>query len=234
YKNADEIVAVSDTYRDRGLAVNQNKAKGLTVYLGTDIAKFDEIASVAKKDTTKPFTVAYIGTLGASYNLIDVEKSIKLLMDKGLKIKFVIMGDGPQRKCFEEFAKKLKIDAEFLGRLPYDEMVKHLVVADIAVNPIQRGSAASIINKVGDYAVAGLAVVNTQECLEYRNKIDELKIGLNANNGDIEGIANAIEKLYKDKSLREEMGANNRKWAEEMFDRKKTYMDIVKLVEKGN
>ncbi|MEG1790799.1 MAG: glycosyltransferase family 4 protein [Clostridia bacterium] len=232
YKNADEIVAVSDTYKDRGLAVNIKNAKGLTVYLGTNIAKFDEIASVATNDVTRPFTVVYIGTLGASYNLIDVEKAIKLLIDKGLNIKFLVIGDGPQRNEFEMSAKALNINAEFTGLLPYVEMVKRLVGADLAVNPIHSGSAASIINKVGDYAAGGLAVINTQESVEYRDKIEELNIGFNVKNGDVLGIAEAIEKLYENKALRIEMGANNRKWAETSFDRAKTYMDIVKMVEK--
>ena len=44
-------------------------------------------------------------------------------------------------------------------------MVGMLGVCDIAVNSISKGAAQSIINKHGDYAAAGLPVVNTQESL---------------------------------------------------------------------
>ena len=40
--------------------------------------------------------------------------------------------------------------------MSYEDMVQTLVQCDIAVNPIIKGAAQSIINKVGDYAAAGL------------------------------------------------------------------------------
>lgn len=58
-------------------------------------------------------------------------------------------------------------------------MVGLLCSCDIAVNPIKKGSAGSIINKVGDYAAAGIPVVNTQENLEYKNILEEYNAGIN-------------------------------------------------------
>ena len=49
--------------------------------------------------------------------------------------------------------------------------------------------------------------------------------------GEIEVVANKIEVLYKDKNLRARLGKNNRKLAEEKFDRKKTYIEIKNLIE---
>ena len=48
-----------------------------------------------------------------------------------------------------------------------------------------------------------------------------------------DNLKNKIEILIKDKKLRKELGNNNRKLAEEKFDRKKTYNQIVKIIE-GN
>ena len=44
-------------------------------------------------------------------------------------------------------------------------------------------------------------------------------------------MAERILKLYNDKSLREKLGKNNRKLAEEKFDRRKSYLPIKKLIE---
>lgn len=74
---------------------------------------------------------------------------------------------GGERERLEGVAKEQGLDVTFTGDLPYPKMVATLCECDFAVNPIRRG-AASIINKVGDYAAAALAVVNTQECEEYR------------------------------------------------------------------
>ena len=143
------------------------------------------------------------------------------------------MGSGPLKNQFETYAKDKNINCEFTGRLEYPEMVRTLCSCDIAVNSITHGAAQSIINKVGDYAAAGLPVINTQENSEYRNLVEKYNIGYNCENSNKQDIANKIEILIKDKKLRKELGNNNRKLAEEKFDREKTYNQIVKIIE-GN
>lgn len=118
----------------------------------------------------------------------------------------------------------------FTGRLPYTEMVGMLGVCDIAVNPISKGAAQSIINKHGDYAAAGLPVLNTQESLEYRNLVDEYQMGLNCNNNDPKDLAEKIQVILEDSKLKEKMGKNSRRLAEARFDRKRTYDAIYKMI----
>ena len=107
-----------------------------------------------------------------------------------------------------------------------------LAACDIAVNPIMHNAAQSIINKHGDYAASGIPVLNTQECREYRDLVNEYKMGFNCKNGDAEGLANKLQRLIKDKSLRLQMGKNARKCAEERFDRKHSYLDLIKEIER--
>lgn len=235
YSNADEIVAVSNTYLNRALSVNKKCNKGLSVFLGTDLNYFDKCKiNGLKKCNDQIIKIAYIGTLGYSYDIISVMKAIKLLNNKGIKnIKFIIMGDGPLRNRFENFAKKNDINCEFTGRLEYEKMIGVLCSCDIAVNPINKGSAGSIINKVGDYAMAGLPVVNTQECPEYKELLSKYEAGVNAMNGNALDISEKIKFLILNKKVRENMGKNNRRLAVEKFDREKTYNQIVKIIE-GN
>ena len=232
YKNSNEIVAVSDTYVNRALKENKKNAKGISVYLGTDLKYFDE----CKKNNIVKFNnniirICYIGTLGTSYDIISIIDSIKLLNNKGIKnIKLIIMGDGPKRKEFEEHAKSSNINYKFTGRINYEKMVGLMCSCDIAVNPIVGTSVASIINKVGDYAAAGLPVINTQECEEYKNLLNTYNAGINCKNKDIENISKALEKLIKNKNLRIKLGKGNRKLAEDKFDREKTYKKIIKMI----
>ncbi len=233
YSLADDIVAVSNTYADRAGKYNKKYKNKLSVFLGTDLEYFDE----CKKENEiiyhdNVFRIAYIGTLGHSYNIKCVIDSIKILKEKQINnILFVVMGSGPLKYEFEKYAKEQGINAEFTGRLNYQEMVGKLCSCDIAVNPIAKGAAQSIINKVGDYASASLPVISTQECVEYRKLVEDYMIGYNIENQDVNDLADKIEMLYKDKDLRERLGANNRKLAEEKFDRKKTYIEIKNLIE---
>lgn len=229
YSHSDEILAVSQTYVDRGLSVCTKNKKSLSVYLGTNLKYFDKCALENKVSFNDGLIrIAYIGTLGTSYDIKTVIDAVKILMTKKINnIKFVVMGDGPLRNSFEEYARENNINYEFTGKLEYPKMVGFLSSCDIAVNPIVGLSVASIINKVGDYAAAGLPVINTQNSQEYRNLIDNYSAGFNCENGNASDIADKMEKLITNRKLRINMGKGNRLLAEEKFDRDKTYKDII-------
>ncbi len=230
YKNADDLIAVSNTYLERALQVKKNYRNILSVFLGTELKHFDEFKE-ENKNKDSYFKLAYVGTLGHSYDIKCIIDSIKILNDKGLNnIKFIIMGSGPLKNKFEEYAKEKNVNCEFTGRLDYDKMVKKLCSCNIAINPISKGAAQSIINKVGDYAMAGLPVISTQECKEYRNLVEKYNIGFNCENNNAKDVANKIEILYNNESLRVTMGKNNRKLAEEKFDREVTYNKILNII----
>lgn len=233
YSNADKIVAVSQTYVERALKVNKKCNEGQSVFLGTELCKFDSYLN--QKNTiikpTNEIWVAYVGTLGHSYDLETVIKAIKILNNKGINnIKFIVMGDGPLRNKFEKFASELNVSVEFMGSLIYSKMVSMLSMCDIAVNPIIKNSAASIINKHADYLAAGLPIINSQESLEFRGLLLKYDAGFNSRNNDPIDFSEKLLKLSENLDLRKKMGENSRKLAEEKFNRLKTYKKIVNIL----
>lgn len=233
YASADNIISVSETYLKRALKVNTKVNKGDVIYLGTDLSKFDEILkeNYYRNKPNNEIWIAYVGTLGHSYDLTSVFDALYILKKEGYtSIKFIVMGDGPLKKKFMDYAKSKEIYCEFTGRLPYNEMVGLLAVCDIAVNPISKGAAQSIINKHGDYAAASLPVLNTQECSEYRDLVAEYHMGINCKNNDSKDLAEKFKILLNDKKLRKRMGENSRLLAEERFDRRKTYLQIMEII----
>lgn len=233
YAQADKIIAVSETYKQRGLLSNKKDNHGLCVYLGTDLDRFDALsksASIKKPDDE--IWIAYVGTLGHSYNIEIIFDALNLISN-GIteKVVFHILGDGPYIERFKEYSKGCTVASVFHGRLDYATMAVFLVNCDIAVNPIVKGAAQSIINKHADYAAAGLPVVNTQECAEYRNLITRYQCGINCEVLDTKQVAEALLKLINDESLRRTMGKASRRMAEERFDRKETYNQILEQIE---
>lgn len=231
YRNADKIVAVSDTYLNKILQINPNGI-GQTVYLGTDLKDFDKLAEENKfYKSDDEFWITYIGTLGHSYDIKLVIDALEIVNNRGVKgIKFILIGDGPLKDKFENYASNKNVNVNFVGKLEYAKMVGRLVESDIAVNPIIKGAAGSIINKVGDYAAAGLAVLNTQDCKEYCKLLEKWNAGINSLSGNPVDLANNIIKLYSDNNLRLKMGRNNRKLAENMFDRNESYKKILEFL----
>lgn len=230
YKRADVICAVSDTYCKRAASVNRKVSETFTVFLGTNLATFDRYALedpiLRKKDDE--IWLAYCGTLGSSYDLIcAIDAVVKI---NNPLIKFIVMGDGPKKNEFEEYAKSKNANVIFVGRLQYNQMCSLLSSCDITINPIAHRAAASIINKHADYAACGLPTVSTQENSEYRELINKYHMGFNCNNNDVDDLSEKIKILVNDKKLREEMGKNARQCAEEKFNRKYTYQKLIKVI----
>ena len=233
YKQADEIVAVSRTYCERAMRVNTKCSTSHTVFLGTRLADFD--ANVSRYQPPEKAEgerwLAYCGTLGNSYDLTCVFDALALIQQRGIvPPKFIIMGDGPRQAEFKAYAEKLNLNVQFTGRLPYAEMCGLLCACDMTVNPITKGAAGSIINKHADYAASGLPVLNTQESPEYRNLVDEYKIGLNCENGNAKDLAEKLIYLMADPELCLRMGDNARRCAEECFDREHSYQKIEQII----
>lgn len=233
YKQADRIIAVSEIYKQRGIRKNKKDRKGLCVYLGTDLKTFDYNSHKfqVEKDRDEIWIV-YVGTLGSSYNVDLIIDALDLLHDDiREKIVFKIFGDGPYMSKLKRHARSCKARIDFMERMEYSRMSAYLIHSDIAVNPIIRGAAQSIINKHADYAAAGLPVINTQECEEYRNLIEKYHCGINCTVDSVEETGKAINTLAQNIKLRVEMGRNSRKMAEELFDRSHTYGEIIHGIE---
>ncbi len=235
YRMADRIVAVSKTYESRAQRVRKRPCTASTVFLGTDLVRFDDGRKERPALEKKPGEIwlGYIGTLGHSYDLKSVINALDCMRDKSYynQIRFVVMGDGPLRSVFEDYAAEKCVNVSFLGKLPYSQMVATLCACDIAVNPITKGAAQSIINKHGDYASAGIPIVSSQECSEYRLLVETWNMGINCACADPRDMADALSRLIEDETLRGEMGKNARRCAEECFDRQMTYPRIVETIE---
>lgn len=79
------------------------------------------------------------------------------------------------------------------------------------------------------HAMAGLPVINTQECQEYRDLLVKYNAGINCECANIEELARAIDLLVRTPELRKDLGKNSLRLGEELFDRARTYRQILKL-----
>lgn len=233
YSRADRIMAVSDTYVKRGLACNHKDKHGLSIYIGTDPELV--VKELSGKTVHKPnneFWIGYVGALGYSYDIklvIDAIEKVSLKNDR--KIIFKVMGDGDLRLEFEAYAEKKNVTCDFTGFLSYGQMMATLKSCDVAVNPIVGESVSSIINKVSDYAMAGVPVINSQKSEEYRNLLIRYKCGINCSNGNSDDFAKAIEYFLNNSNEAKIMGKNAERLGNEKFDRQKTYPKVVEVIE---
>ena len=169
--------------------------------------------------------------LGHSYDLCGVMDAMKLLIEQGSDmVELLIMGDGPLKEKFEDYAKQNNLPVRFTGRLAYTDMVKMLVKCDIGLNVLVGKSDASIINKHADYVSAAIPVINVQKNQEFGELLVAYDAGLMCSPGDTQALATAIRFLAEDEEARKRMGMNSRRLAEDKFDRNKTYQEIINVI----
>lgn len=234
YAAADEMMAVSNEYLQRGLSVNTKAKNSTAVYIGAIFDKFysgiEKYANGIEKKEDEIW-VTYAGTLGSTYDLYTLLDAAEVLKKKGHdNIIIKIIGQGPEGNNLRQYAKGKNItNVDFVGFVDYEKMAAYLSKSDMTVNSIKKRAAQSIINKVADYFAAGIPCLNGSLCNEMRSLIDDYKAGLNFEPENVESLVESILRIVSDKELAALFGSNAKILAEEKFDRSKTYHQIIDL-----
>lgn len=234
YACADELVAVSKEYLDRALKVNKKSKNPEVVYIGSILELFDEGVRTIAPGIHKPegeFWLTYAGTIGSSYDLKTAIDAMEIISKKAPNVRLKILGQGPDRPALEAHANSKGLPVDFVGFVKYAEMAAYLSKSDIALNSIKKGASQSIINKVADYYAAGIPMLNSCWCEEQIWLNDHFKVGVNHKPEDVTEFVEKFTLLYNDEALRQEMGANARRLAEERFDRANSYKTLIKVIE---
>ncbi|OPZ24684.1 MAG: putative glycosyl transferase [bacterium ADurb.BinA186] len=232
YRNADAVVAVSQTYMDRVKQVRKGAFPNAVAPIGADV---DYVHSIVNKTTiVKPdgeFWISYIGTFGKSYDLktlIDTVSSLNQAYFSNIHLK--LLGSGPEEAELKRYAAKSRGNIDFVGLLPYDQMCQHLAVSDLGVNPIVGNSVASLINKVADYAACSLPVLNTQLCPEYQKILSDCHAGINVENGSSIALQKAILICLKNPLKLAELKKGAYELSLHYLSRAKSQSDILALI----
>lgn len=143
-----------------------------------------------------------------------------------------ILGDGPDKAKLEALAAELSAPVDFLGYQDYPSMAAWLSKSDIVVNSLVKTAAQSIVTKIGDYLASRSPMINTGSSPEFRGKVASEGFGINVEAEDPVALADAIEELARNSSLRKIMAAKGRRVAEEQFDQPHSYQTIVDLIRK--
>ena len=114
-----------------------------------------------KKDAT--INVGFVGSLYWWQGVHLLVQAIAILKKKIKNIRLIIIGDGHQRKLIEHLCKKVSIEYEITGFLPYIEALKRFLELDILVVPRLRTTNTELIipKKVIEAWALGIPVVTT-------------------------------------------------------------------------
>lgn len=220
YRYADGMVAVSQTYLQRGLSVNPAcRAYSKVVYIGADAQRIQRISPTTRRPARHQ--LFYLGTLSHSYDIATVCQAVQQLINQQYDIEFHIIGGGGDEQTLRNFQQERII---FHGYLPYEQMIALAKSCDIAVNAIHQHAPQSITNKLSDYVLLGKAILNSQTQAEARQIIEQMPHA-HYQSGNINSCVTAIKQL-----LHQTPSTPSNEW-QARFDRNQSYPEIAQLIE---
>jgi colanic acid biosynthesis glycosyl transferase WcaI len=168
--------------------------------------------------TDAHFICLYSGTMSNKQGLGLIIETAKSLDHVGSNIRFVMCGEGPDRKKLQDLAGHLT-NVQFLGLQAEESFAELLKTADVHLIP-QRAEAADIVlpSKLGGILASGKAVIvmakpGTGLAEEVTNA------GIVIPPGDADALTTAIRRLAEDPHLCRSLGDAARKIALAKWDK---------------
>jgi glycosyltransferase involved in cell wall biosynthesis len=216
----------------------------MTIGNGVDIDKFSPVFRERfRSEVRDEFDISYdsfvltiVARLSKIKGYVELFKAIDLISDN-LEEDFYLLAVGdvvedepyPLRK---EDLLNIISDKNLRKRIIFtgmrNDVNKILAGTDVFVLPsFLEGMPRSIIEAMA----MGLPVItsNIKGC---REEVINNETGILIPPGDVEALASAILKLYKERELRERMGINGRKRVEELYDERKVIEKELLIIDK--
>ncbi len=218
FRRADTIQAIS-TFLGSWAKDMGYEGRVEVIPNGVDLKKFT-INNFQFTKNTGETTLITTSRLVEKNGVGDIISALKYLPDN---VRLKILGTGPlEIKLKQEVrSKNLESRVDFLGFVSQDEIPKYLHQADIFVRPsLSEGMGNSFIEAMA----AGLPVIATPvggivDFLFDPDKDHDMPpTGLLVNVHNPENIALQVERLIKNKKLRETIVANARRMVKEKYD----------------
>jgi glycosyltransferase involved in cell wall biosynthesis len=157
--------------------------------------------------------VGLVSSLVAHEGIGTLLEAVKILRDRGVKARALIVGDGPERTALQRQAAALGIDAIFTGRVPSARVRDYHAVLDVFVVPRTPDRVCQLVTplKPVEAMASGLPVV-----VSAVNALSEIvrdrETGLLFPPLDAGALADQLQLLIDSQELRTKLGASARDW----------------------
>ena len=177
----------------------------------------------ASNDEAAPTTLIYAGAHGPMNGLDMVLDAASILAESGAQVRFVLIGDGPQKTDLMAAASSRGLkNVEFLDPLPKKELAKMLARADAGLMLLREAAMFSFAvspNKLFDYLSAGIPVICNVPG-ETADLLAASRAGIQTRDTSAQALAEAIGSLRAlTPGERDRMGMHGRQWVAQNHSR---------------
>lgn len=157
--------------------------------------------------------VLHAGNMGVKQGLGNVVEAARSVQDRGLPIRFVLLGDGNQRESLQQQAAGID-SLQFLAPLPDDEFAAALNSADVLlVNEAPGISGMAVPSKLTTYFATGVPVLAaSDEGSVTRAEVLAANAGIVVDAGRPTRLVDGVLSLIRDPTARERYGRDARNY----------------------
>jgi glycosyltransferase involved in cell wall biosynthesis len=157
--------------------------------------------------------VGLVSSLVAHEGIGTLLEAVKILGDRGVRTRALIVGDGPERSALQRQAADLGIDAIFPGRVPMSQVRAYHAVLDAFVVPRTPDRVCQLVTplKPVEAMASGLPVV-VSAVKALSEIVNDKVTGRLSPPLDPGALADCLQGLLEDRDLRAKLGANAREW----------------------
>jgi glycosyltransferase involved in cell wall biosynthesis len=220
--------------------LDQKVGKNKLIYLPNSTEIFyRKVSSQSRHKKVMPKDgpiLMFAGNIGEAQGFNTIIKSATYLDNSGVKVNWVILGDGRQRKSIEGEITDLGLQKNFffLGSYPSEEMPYYFAHADAMLVTLKKSRIFSmtIPNKIQSYMACSKPIIANLDG-EGGRVIREAECGYVTPSEDYMALSKSIISFLQLQSeKKEEMGKNARLYFEAEFEREKQLDNIISIFSK--
>lgn len=213
FRTADVVISTNESYRDIALTRGGKAPEDVfIVRSGPDLRRVRVVPPNRAWAAGAQHLVGYVGTMGQQEGIdLLLEAARLLVQDRGLSVRFVVVGGGPELPHLQRQAQAMGLSehVHFTGRVADDTLFEVLSTADLCINPdrVNPMNTLSTMNKILEYMAFSKPIVQF-EGVEGQRSAAGASVYARAN--DPVDLAERIAALLADPARCARMGAEGR------------------------
>jgi glycosyltransferase involved in cell wall biosynthesis len=218
---ADAIVTLSETMCAEIVGRGVSRDRIVIVPNAVDVDRFsprprDDALAASLGIGRSEVVVGYISSLNPYEGIPYLLEAVERLRGLGRPLRILLVGDGPSQEAIEAAAHRLGLDDGTLvmpGRVPHDEIARYHSIIDIFVVPRTADRVSQLVTPLKPYeAMAMERAVVISDVPALREIVTPGETGLIFKAEDARDLADVLESLLDDDSLRRRIGRQAREW----------------------
>ncbi len=215
---ADLVVTLGEAMREEIVARGVPAANVIIVPNGVSeefLRPLPDGAALRASLGVKPgeYLVGLVSSLVAHEGIGTLLEAVKILNDRGVSARALIVGDGPERTALQRRAADLGLDAIFTGRVPSAKVRDYHAALDVFVVPRTPDRVCQLVTplKPVEAMASGLPVV-VSDVRALAEIVRDRETGVLSPPLDAGELADRLQQLLASPDLRAKLGANARDW----------------------